>query len=305
MKDRLNQYHQNRKTPAPLSRMVEKTIQKDRKNRWHRTLKRTGIGLVASFSLIILMTAHPAMAKSLQGIPLVGEAFKVISIANIYDDGSYNSTIETPVIVIESPSETTPVQEPSSQEAQVVEIVEELNSRYKEESQALYEAFMAEVEEIEANGGGHLGVDSGYDILTDDDRFFAVSRYVVNTVASSSTVKSFDTIDKENGWLLTLPSLFKDDAYLDVISQWLKDEMVRQMAEDDQVIYWVEGVNPSFVFEGIEANQDFYINKDHQLVIAFDKYLVGPGYMGLREFPLPYKLLEPHLVNPDYLNKDL
>ncbi|MFB8736384.1 hypothetical protein ACEQPO_30285 [Bacillus sp. SL00103] len=35
---------------------------------------------------------------------------------------------------------------------------------------------------------------------------------------------TYDTIDKKNHVLITLPSLFKDDRYIDVISENIKEQ---------------------------------------------------------------------------------
>lgn len=41
---------------------------------------------------------------------------------------------------------------------------------------------------MKENGGGHLRVNSGFIVKTDNDRILSVGRYVVNTLGSSSTV---------------------------------------------------------------------------------------------------------------------
>lgn len=78
------------------------------------------------------------------------------------------------------------------------------------------------------NGRGHLGVESGYDVKTDNDQNLAVGRYVVSTVNSYSEY-TYDTVDKKNELLITLPNLFKDDGYLNLINENLKEQMRRQM----------------------------------------------------------------------------
>ncbi|HCM13126.1 MAG TPA: anti-sigma factor, partial [Lachnospiraceae bacterium] len=60
------------------------------------------------------------------------------------------------------------------------------NEKYLEEGKSLYEGFNADMEELKKNGGGHLGIDSGYEVKTDTDRILSIGRYTVNTVASSS-----------------------------------------------------------------------------------------------------------------------
>jgi hypothetical protein len=111
---------------------------------------------------------------------------------------------------------------------------------------------------------------------------------------------NYDTIDKENAVLITLPSLFKDDSYISILSNLIIDQMTTNMANDDYLVYWV-GDSEIQPFTTISAEQKFYINADHQLVITFDKYDVAPGYMGLPEFVISTDDIADILVDPNYL----
>jgi hypothetical protein len=179
-----------------------------------------------------------------------------------------------------------------------------LNQKYLDENKELYEQFITDMEKLKENGGGHLGVDSGYTVKTDTDRILSIGRYVVNTVGSSSTTMKYDTIDKEKKILITLPSLFKDDTYIDIISENIKKQMIEQYKADNQKFYWVEGIEQSAsmeLFERIPKEQNFYINTEGKLVISFDKYEVAPGYMGVVEFVIPTEILSDSLVSSEYI----
>ena len=60
-------------------------------------------------------------------------------------------------------------------------------------------------------------------------------------------------------------------------------------AEPDAYIFW--GVNDSgdmnLSYEGVKETTPFYINEAGNVVISFNKYDVGPGYMGIQEFEIP------------------
>jgi len=55
-------------------------------------------------------------------------------------------------------------------------------------------------------------------------------------------------------------------------------------------------------FKGIDENQNFYINEDGKLVIAFNSYEAAPGYMGAVEFIIPTKVLTNLLVGDQYIH---
>ena len=88
--------------------------------------------------------------------------------------------------------------------------------------------------------------------------------------------------------------MFKNDNYIDAISNNIKEQMKNQMKQDENKIYWLDDKEMGDEnFKSIDKNQDFYINKDGELVICFDKYEVSPGYMGLVEFTIPNDIIQP------------
>ncbi|HHW37439.1 MAG TPA: anti-sigma-V factor rsiV [Bacillales bacterium] len=283
-------YH-NIPIPNELDFVVKKALQqkprKTRKIKW--------IAGVAAALVVFVggLNVNETFAKTMAEVPVIGNIVKVLTFVEYkVDEETYNADIKAPAI-----------HNLKNEGLQAT-----LNEKYLEESKALYEQFQADIDELKAANGGHLGVDSGYEIKTDNDRILSIGRYVVNTVASSSTTYQFDTIDKQKGLLITLPSLFKNDAYINVISEEVKKQMIAQMENDDSMFYWVENPNHPVEdldlidpFEKIKANQSFYINKDNKLVIVFDKYEVAPGYMGVVEFTIPSVVLEDILVSHEYI----
>lgn len=161
-----------------------------------------------------------------------------------------------------------------------------LNEKYLAENKQLYDSFMEEVDNLKKNGGGHAGVKSGYEVKTDNDQILSILRYKVSTVNTFATYK-FDTIDKKNQVLLTLPILFKDESYVKAISEYIKAQMIEQMKTNPDKMYWLnypgkkkdDLIPDDAQFQSIKKDQSFYINKDHKLVVCFDKYEAGPGAM--------------------------
>ena len=222
------------------------------------------------------------MARTLSEIPVVGSVVKVLTWTE-YElaEDTYDANIKVPAI----------------ENLENKELANTLNEKYRSEGKALYDNFIAEVGDLKAKGGGHLGVDSGYEIKTDNDQILSIGRYTVNTIASSSTVMHYDTIDKQNEILLTLPMLFKDDNYIKIISENIIEQMREQAASDSDKVYWVKGSGLPHEevtdnFTAIKADQQFYISDKGKLVISFDKYEVAPGYMGVVEFEIPTDVLK-------------
>ena len=279
--------------PKELDFVVENALKKGKKKK----RKKVPQWLLGSAAAAMLFTAglnvSPAMARSLADIPVVGSIIKVLTWTEYeVTEDTYDAKIKVPSI----------------ENLDNAELANTLNEKYRSEGKALYDDFIAEVGDIKANGGGHYGIDSGYDIKTDNDQILSIGRYIVNTVGSSSTVMHYDTIDKQNEILITLPMLFKDNSYIQVISDNIKEQMRQQIADsNEEKIYWVKGAglpdeDSMDDFKAIDANQQFYISDKGKLVISFDKYEVAPGYMGVEEFEIPTEILQNILVSNKYIH---
>lgn len=269
--------------PLELNRVVYQALEK-RKSR--KTLYLWGVGAAAA--VIIFTTSinvSPAFAKTLVDVPVVGEIVEVLTFKKItVDEGTYQANLDVPKVQMDNEA-----------------LEEGLNSKYLEESKALYEKFMSDMEAQKAFGeDGHLRVDSRFEIKTDTEQILSIGRYVEETQGSSMTTLQYDTIDKQRQLLVTLPSLFKDETYIEAISANIKEQMKQQMVEDDSKTYWVESSEPDG-FKSISKDQEFYINAEHQLVISFDEFEVAPGYMGVVEFVIPTDVVADVVVSDEYL----
>ncbi len=276
--------------PDELDFVVKKALKQNmRRKKFNKSL----VGVAAVTTILIgSLNVSPTFANTIVKVPVLRNIVSVFTFTEFkMKEETYNAEIEVPAIdnLDNESLQTT------------------LNEKYLEESKALYEEFQTEVESLkEIKDGGHLGVASGYEIKTDTEQILSIGRYVVNTVGSSSTTFQFDTIDKKNELLITLPSLFKNEKYIDVISEELKKQMISQMEQDSSLVYWVKNPNkkeesPFDPFEKINPEQNFYINKNNKLVIVFNKYDVAPGYMGVVEFTIPSEVLFNILVSNEYI----
>lgn len=289
MNDKLNKLHTQYKDipiPQELEMMIEKNLQRPPKKRKRKLpLFLTSVAAAAILFTVGLNT-NPAMAKNLADVPVIGQVVKVLTFTE-YEMVKDEYTVDIQVPQISGSSAD----------------IEALNEKYAQEGKLLYEQFKTDIEEMEA---GNMAVNSGYVIKTDTDEILSFGRYVEVIVASSSSVMQYTTIDKQAETAITLPSLFKDDRYVEIISRYLEDEMRRKMIETKgDEMYWVGGTewhDESFgVFEGISPEQNFYITKAGKLVISFDEYEAAPGFMGLVTFEIPTELLQDVLVSNKYI----
>lgn len=290
MDERLKKLEQQYKD-VPIPKNLDLIVETSLKQRPKRRAPKWILGAVAATAIFTAgLNINPAMAKNLIGVPLLGDVVSVLTFVSYeVEEDTYSANIAVPKIAGKS------------------EEIAALNEKYAAEGKALFEQFEKDVDWMNSNEGGHLGVDSGYIVATDTEQILSIGRYVVEMVGSSSTVMKYDTIDKQKEIVITLPSLFKDDAYVEKISTYIADQMRQEMkATNQDKMYWVSGAgleDESLVdlFTKIKADQNFYITEQGKLVIVFDKYEVAPGYMGVVEFEIPTDVLQDTLVSNEYI----
>ena len=283
-----NEY-ENIEIPDELEFLVRTTIKEQEKKMKRKNIINKSViaAAVAGVVFVGSINLSSEISYALSEVPVLGSIVRVLTFKTFeLKDNNFDAQLKTPAI-----------------EGLDSKLEAMLNEKYLDENQKLYDDFMKEIDELKKADmeEAHMGIASGYEVKTDTDKLLVIGRYVVNTVGPSSTTIKYDTIDKQNKILITLPSLFKDEAYIDIISENIKAQMKEQM-KDENNVYWLEDeMMGDENFSKIDKNQSFYITKDNQLVIAFDKYEVAPGYMGNPEFIIPSELLKDVLVSEEYI----
>lgn len=285
--NKLKKDYEQTEIPSELKDVVNASIRQAKASRKKRPLlKQWTIGAAAAAALFVgSINLSPSFAQAMVNVPVLGTIVEVFTVQQLaVDEDHYQADVKTPAI-----------DGLSDKDLQAA-----LNEKYITENKALFEQFEQDVAEMKEMGDGHLGISTGYEVMTDTDQLLSIARYQVNTVASSSTTMKYDTIDKKNSILITLPSLFKDDSYIDTISSYILDEMQRQSEADEDRVFFL---NDEFGdgFDKIRPDQSFYITADNKLVISFDKYEIAPGYMGVVTFEIPTEVIKEQLVGDLYI----
>ncbi|MBP2077612.1 DUF3298 domain-containing protein [Oceanobacillus polygoni] len=274
--------------PKELDNVVQDAL---KKRRTKRLTAKWSAGVAAAALLFTTsVNVSPAMAQALSEVPIVGEVIKVITITQFEEeDGLLSADIKVPAVT----------------DLENKKLEDSLNEEYLEEGKTLYKEFEAIMKKVNEGETGHYAISSGFEVKIDNEQILVLERYVDRIAASGSTTLQYDTIDKKNEILLSLPMLFTDESYIQIISGNIKDQMREQMNSDTDKIYWVEDAGLEDFgdfFETIQAEQQFYINHDGKLVISFDEYEVAPGYMGTVEFIIPTEVLNEVLVSNEYIH---
>ncbi|KAB2329953.1 DUF3298 and DUF4163 domain-containing protein [Cytobacillus depressus] len=276
--EQLKEEYKNVPIPKELDEIIMKALPQKKKKK-HLYIWPAGAA-AAAMLLTVMVNFSPSAAHAMSKVPFMKGIVEVITFNEFKEEKNNTSiSVKTPAI--------------SGLENKTLE--GSLNEKYLEESKKLYEEFTA------ANKNGHLAIDSDFEVVTDTPHLLSIRRSIETIQASGYVQNRYVTIDKENQSLITLKSLFKDDQYVKVISENIKEQMKQQMKADPNKIYFLtdEDVEP---FTQIDPNQQFYISDDHILVISFDEYEVAPGYMGAVEFKIPTEVISDILAGDRYIH---
>lgn len=263
--------------PTELDDIIESALtghtqQKHMKKRW---IWPTSIVAAASI-FTATVNFSPQAAKAMSEVPILKQIIEVITIDKIHE---------------EQESKSIDVEIPEISGLENHQLETHLNQAFLEKGKQLYQEY--------TDSNGHLAIQSDYSIVNENNQILSIELNTFKAEASGYEQKDYLTIDKELQTVITLPSLFTSEAYIEVISEEIKKQMKQNMANDENLIYWLDDVES---FTTINRDQPFFINEDNHLIISFDEYEVAPGYMGVVQFEIPTEIIDEILVSDRYIN---
>lgn len=229
----------------------------------------------------ILPNINNDIAYAMGSIPVIGKIVQVVTIQNyFYKDENNILEVNIPGVKQEG-------------EEHLNSAINYINANVAELTNAVLDEFYAEIEQYQ--GGAHHAVDINYDVITNSDNWFTLRLAIFKAAASGNMQYVFYNLDKETGEMVKLSDLFVSDDYLDAIADNIKEQMLDEMKNNSDKIYWLNEEDYQTNFNEIHSEQNYFFTENNQLVIVFDEYEVGPGSMGCPEFVIPKKVYEPYL----------
>lgn len=280
--DKLKEEYHKIPIPKKLDTIINhekiENIYYEKNKKVNRLRFKVAIAFACMFT--VLVNISPVFADNFSKIPIIGGIVEVITIKNYsLKSENYEAKIDIPKI----------------QGLKDKNLEKRLNSSFMEDGKRLYDEFQQRMEKIElSKNKGHKSLSLSYSVKNNSKDFLSIEMTKNEIEASSYVRKIHYNVDKKRQIVLTLPMLFKDDKYIKVISDNIKKQMREQMKKDNTKSYFIDQEKDLSAedFKTINKYQDFYINKDGNLVISFDEYEVAPGYMGAVEFVIPYKVIK-------------
>ena len=238
---------------------------------------------------IILPNTSAGVAHAMSGIPVIGKLVAAVTFRDYqYESERHNADVEVPELVIRE--ETTGETQNPEQEAVLEQTTREINAEIEEITQQILNEFKEGLQYEE----GYQDIMVKHEVLSTTDNYFTLKLICYQASGSGAQWNYFYTIDLQSGERLALKDLFADGAdYITPVSEEIRKQMKEQMAQDENVMYWVDNEDiPEWNFRQITDDTAFYVNQNNDLVIAFNEGDVAPMYMGCVEFIIPKEVLQ-------------
>lgn len=256
-------------------------FRKKRKQRWGKVF--AGVVAAAAAFVILLPNLSMSVAHAWEKLPVLSTIVKVVVWRDYQvEEGRYEADITVPQVTVE-PEEGAD----DALKEQLQQSVDEINTSVEELTNQIIAEFEANLEaDKELYGADSIHV--GHEVVTDNEQYFSIKVWVVEAMGSGYEQDHYYTIDRKSGKVLTLADLFEDDSYIETVSAEIKRQMSEQMAEDENVYYWLNDTDvPEWNFKQVSKDQSFYISEEGRLVICFNEGDVAPMYMGCVSFEMP------------------
>lgn len=296
--DQMKKEYQNIEVPEELKGRMEEAIKKakmdkERERFMKKLPKRAGYGVVAAMlAITILANSGEQIAYAMEKVPVLGAISEIVTFREYkHKDGTMEADIKTPEIKGDSDS------------------VKNLNQQIQKYTDQIKENYEKDLNQVLENYGdtknAHESVQTGYTVISDNDTILSLQIQTTIAMAGSNSFSKFYTLDKRTGQILALQDLFKDGAdYQRVLSENIISQMKEQMKQDKTKSYFLYEDDPDdpLNFKEIKKDQNFYIDKEGNLYIAFDKYEVAPGYMGECYFKIEFSVIKDIVKDNSVLN---
>lgn len=278
----LKKEYEQIEVPAQALTVLQAGIDKAKREEHSGVMpKRSYWGAWAAAAAVLVFIAvpnvSPTAAMAMADMPVLNKVVQVVTFnryTQMTEDKLYAANVQTAKLEVQG-------------DAQLQSSVGEINAEVKVYAEQMIAQFQ---QEMEAQGGVY-GLDIGYTVVTDSDKWFTLEIITTETMASGAETVRYYNLDKETGKYVHLADLFpKGYDYVTAISEDIKAQMMQRMAEDENQSYFINGDMPEEDFQQIAPAQQFYVNQDGQLVIVFNEYEVAPGSMGCPQFILDRRI---------------
>lgn len=223
------------------------------------------------------VSTNEAFADSVSGMPILGSLARVLLGEHVDEaDNVIRINMKLPKVAgLTDPAVAERINKEI--ESKMTDVVNEAKQRTAENKEAWLKTGGTEKDYMLPE----VTVDYEVKAITDKALSFVVSK--TETSASAYYDMYYYNIDLKTNKEITLKELL-GDGYIAIANEQIKDQ-IKERLKDPNNFYFngEEGVEG---FSTISKDQSFYVNKDGNPVIVFNKLEIAPAGMGIQEFTI-------------------
>ncbi len=255
---------------------------------------RFGKGIAAAAAALFLcftvgLNTSESFAMEAAKLPIIGTFAKVLTIRSYETTEDTTTTkVEIPEIQVEN-AEKDVANAITDVNSEIQSLVDDFTAQKEKEIEEYKDAFFETGGTEEEWAERTIDVNVNYEVKHQSDTTLSLLVDAYISWFNFQEERHFYNIDLVTGKELALTDLLGEDAYEYASECVLKQihEMIE--AEPDTYIFWGinDGGEMNEEFPGVTGDTPFYINEAGNVVISYNKYEIGPGYMGIQEFEIP------------------
>ncbi len=279
--------HIHQRTEALLNALPEKEISHSKSHIFYRPVRRIVVAAACILFIMLVMLPNISVtyAHAMENIPIIGKLVEIFTIRNyFYSDARHELDANIPEI-----------SDPNN--GQVSDLI---NKDVNELTRAIIQKFYDDLAITHDAGYGSIYID--YETVMNTEKWFTLKLVVSEIQASSNTYYKFYHIDRLNGMYVNFGDLFDAEDF-DSIEKMIQMQMEAEMKANPELTYWSENAKLGQSIIKLSEDQNFYFDKDGNLVIVYNQYEVGPGSMGCPEIVLLKENIE-KIIAPDFALPD-
>ena len=237
------------------------------------------------------LNTSESFAMEMSQIPLIGTVAKVLTVRSYETtEDTTTTTVEIPEVQLETASKEV-TKAITDVNAEIQSLVDEFTAQKAVEIEEYKESFFATGGTEEEWAERSIDINVNYEVKHQSDTTLSLLVDAWISWFNFQEERHFYNIDLVTGKELTLIDLLGEGAYEYAADQVFQQMQERVAKDPEGLVYW--GINDStdgtdgFEFIGVTEDTPFYINKERNVVISYNKYDAGPGYMGVQEFEIP------------------
>lgn len=273
MFEKLKQEYNQIQIPVELNECVENAIACGKNKKKIIVFPKAVTAYIAAvLMLIVLLNTSPVFAEAASNVPIIGNICKVLTFREYHYQNKINVVdIVVPKVVNDNNSEWA-----ENINKIILDTIEYQKTQSEKRAQEYYNAY------VETGGNPSefkpVKVNIDYTIFSQDESTLSFKLTSYNTVASAYFEEFYYNINPQNGKKITLENLFGEN-YVEVLATEVDEQIANFDRQHLEMMFAQVDVKKL-----INKNREFYINKDGNIVLVFQKYELAVGAAGQLEF---------------------